>query len=222
MISCPKCKGLVFKTGLHMCAKANVDYENGQITVYPVDNEVDSSLIQCANPRCGEKFYVNDPQVIHILTHPLVKCVECGREFTEEELDENNVCAICRVKKVDAGFANFEGADPFTLMRALAQVRIENLELSRKSESVQKDLQRAEEIHQVEDTEEEQTKPKRKRCTKAEMEAARAAENTDEDTVEIDDDSTEESDIEISEDEAPDLPTEVTDMSKAMNPPVED
>lgn len=216
MISCPKCKGLVFKTGLHMCAKANVGYENDQIVVYPVDNEPNSSLIQCVN--CGEKFYVNDPQVIHALTHPLIKCTECGREFTEEELDENHVCAICRVKKVDEGFANLEGADPFTLMRALAQVRIENLELSRKNESVQKDLQRAEEIHQDEE-QNEQPKPKRKRRTKAEMEAARLAEENDEDTVEIDGDDTEQSDIEISEDTAPDLPDEVTDMSNAMNPP---
>ena len=214
MISCPKCKGLVFKTGLHMCAKANVSFDDGHFTVYPVDNEPDNSLMQCM--QCGEKFNVSDPKVIHRLTHPLVKCVECGKEFTEEELDENNVCAICRVKKVDPAFANLEGADPFTLMRALAQVRIENLELSRKNESVQKDLQRAEEIHQ-EEAEEEQPK-KRKRRTKAEIEAEKA----EEDTVEIVDDSTEESDIEISEDVAPEVSDEIADMSKAMNPPVED
>lgn len=219
MISCPKCKGMVFQTGLHMCKKANVDFENEHLTVYPVDNEVDNSLIQCMN--CGEKYFVNDPKVIHMLTHPLVKCVECGKEFTEEELDENNVCAICRLKKVDPGFANLEGADPFTLMRALAQVRIENLELSRRNESVQKNLQRAEEIHQEEEAGEEQPK-KRKRRTKAEMEAARAAEEQEDDTVEIDNEEANDSDIEISEDVAPELPDEVTDMSKAMNPPVED
>lgn len=218
MISCPKCKGMVFQTGLHMCKKANVDFENGHFAVYPVDNEADNSLIQCM--QCGEKYNVNDSSVVHRLTHPLVKCVECGKEFTEEELDGNNVCTICRLKKVDPGFASFEGADPFTLMRALAQVRIENLELSRKNESIQKDLQRAEEIHQEEEVEEEQPK-KRKRRTKAEMEAARMEENT-EDTVEIIDESTEESDIEISEDEAPEVSDEIADMSKAMNPPVED
>ena len=218
MISCPKCKGTEFKTGLDMCKRANVDLEDGHIKVYPIDNERNSSLIQCIG--CGESYQINDPKILHMLTHPLVKCVECGREFTEEELDENNICEICRLKKVDEAFANFENADSFTLMRALAHVRMENLELSNKNESVQKDLQRAEEIHEEEV--QEQPKPKRKRRTKAEMEAVRAEEASQEETVEIDGESKEESDIEISEDIAPDLPEEVTDMSKAMNPPVED
>lgn len=213
MINCPKCGSNIFQTGLHMCKRANVDFVNGVLTVQPFENEVDNSLIQCT--QCGEKFNVNDENVVHMLTHPLVKCTKCGKEFTEEELDENHVCAICRVKEMDAGFSQLENADPFTLMRMLAQVRIDNLNLTKTNEQIQKRLERAEEIEKEEEQQEEAPKKKRGGRKKKTEEPEQ---QTEEDTIDIDgEDTAEESDIEISEDVAPDLPAEVTAMSDAMN-----
>lgn len=212
MINCPKCGSNVFQTGLHMCKKANVDFVNGVFTIQPFENEVDNSLIQCT--QCGEKFNVNDENVIHMLTHPLIKCTKCGKEFTEEELDENHVCAICRVKEMDAGFSQLENADPFTLMRMLAQVRIDNLNLTKTNEQIQKRLEKAEGIEQENNEQPEET-PKKKRGGRKKK--------TEEDTINIDgEDAQEDSDIEISEDVAPDLPEEVTAMSDEMNAETEE
>lgn len=218
MINCPKCGSNVFQTGLHMCKKANVDFVNGVLTVQPFENEVDNSLIQCT--QCGEKFNVNDENVIHMLTHPLIKCTKCGKEFTEEELDENHVCAICRVKEMDAGFSQLENADPFTLMRMLAQVRIDNLNLTKTNEQIQKRLERAEEIEQ-ENNEQPEEAPKKKRGGRKKK--TEEPVQTEEDTINIDgEDAQGDSDIEISEDVAPDLPAEVTAMSDEMNAETEE
>jgi DNA-directed RNA polymerase subunit RPC12/RpoP len=196
-----------------MCKKANVDFVDGVLTVQPFENEVDNSLIQCT--QCGEKFNVNDENVIHMLTHPLVKCTKCGKEFTEEELDENHVCAICRVKEMDAGFSQLENADPFTLMRMLAQVRIDNLNLTKTNEQIQKRLERAEETEQENSNQPEEA-PKKKRGGRKKK--ATEPVQTEEDVINIDEKNVQgDSDIEISEDVAPDLPTEVTAMSDEMN-----
>ena len=213
MINCPKCGSNTFQTGLHMCKKANVDFVDGVLTIQPFENEVDNSLIQCT--QCGEKFNVNDENVIHMLTHPLVKCTKCGKEFTEEELDENHVCAICRVEEMDAGFSQLENADPFTLMRMLAQVRIDNLNLTKTNEQIQKRLERAEEIEQENSNQPEEA-PKKKRGGRKKKVAEPV--QTEEDVINVDEKNVQgDSDIEISEDVAPDLPTEVTAMSDEMN-----
>lgn len=213
MINCPKCGSNVFQTGLHMCKKANVDFVDGVLTIQPFENEVDNSLIQCT--QCGEKFNVNDESVIHMLTHPLVKCAKCGKEFTEEELDENHVCAICRVEEMDAGFSQLENADPFTLMRMLAQVRIDNLNLTKTNEQIQKRLERAEEIEQ-ENSKQPEEAPKKKRGGRKKKVTEPV--QTEEDVINVDEKNVQgDSDIEISEDVAPDLPTEVTAMSDEMN-----
>jgi DNA-directed RNA polymerase subunit RPC12/RpoP len=196
-----------------MCKKANVDFVNGALTIQPFENEVDNSLIQCT--QCGEKFNVNDENVIHMLTHPLVKCTKCGKEFTEEELDENHVCAICRVEEMDAGFSQLENADSFTLMRMLAQVRIDNLNLTKTNEQIQKRLERAEEIEQENNNQPEEA-PKKKRGGRKKKTAEPV--QTEEDVINVDEKNAQgDSDIEISEDVAPDLPTEVTAMSDEMN-----
>lgn len=214
IIVCPSCKSSLFKTGLKMCAQANVEYENDNIKIIPTEGQAKNSLIECNN--CGKQYDLENEQVLHTLTHPLIACTKCGREFLEEELDDNHECAICRVKELDPAFSNIENADPFTLIRMLAQTRIDNLNLSKKNEQIQKRLDRAEEL------EEQEEKPKkRKRRTKAEIEQDNKKE-TEIEEIDIDEQQSESSeDIEISEDIAPDLPDSVSEMSNAMNMPEE-
>lgn len=211
MISCLKCKGTIFQTGIDMCKQSNIDFVDGVLKVEPVNGEVKKSIIRCCN--CNEQYDIEDEQVVYRLMHPLVQCVKCGKEFMESELDENHVCAICRVKEMDSTFAQLENADPFTLMRMLAQVRIDNLNLTKTNEQIQKRLERAEELEaeQTETQPEEQPKKKRGGRKKAEK-----VEEPTEDTIDLDAEEQQDSDIEISEDTAPDLPEAVTVMSNEM------
>jgi hypothetical protein len=215
MISCPKCKGTVFQTGFDMCKQASVEFVNGSFAVTQLDGAVKQSIMRCCN--CNEQYDLTNEQTIHMLTHPLVQCTKCGKEFTEEELDENHVCAICRVKEMDQGFSQLENADPFTLMRMLAQVRIDNLNLTKTNEQIQKRLERAEELENAENVKEEQPKKKRGGRKKTEK-----TEEQTEETIDLDAEDQNDSDIEISEDTAPDLPEEVTAMSDEMNKGVEE
>jgi len=215
MIKCIKCGHDVFKTGFQMCGGANVEFSEDRFNIHPIDNYPMQSVIQCL--KCKAQYNLEDKKIVYQLTHPLMKCTKCGKDFTSDELDENHVCAICRVKEMDPSFEKLESADPFTLIRLLAQVRIDNLNLT-KNNAVNND-------NVSEDNEVEEPPKKRKRRTKKEMEEAA---NTDEsdadngDVIDADSNDNTESDIEISEDVAPELPEEVVAMSEAMNTATEE
>jgi hypothetical protein len=105
-------------------------------------------------------------------------------------------------------------------MRMLAQVRIDNLNLTKTNEQIQKRLERAEEIEQENNEQPEET-PKKKRGGRKKK--TEEPVQTEEDTINIDgEDAQGDSDIEISEDVAPDLPEEVTAMSNEMNAETEE
>lgn len=211
MISCPKCHGTIFQTGFDLCNKATVEFKDGRFTITPIDNEERKSLLRCH--QCGEQYNLEDEQIMHMITHPLIKCAKCGKEYTEQELDENHICAICRVEEMDAGFANLEQADTTTLLRMLAQVRIDNLNLTKTNEQIQKRLDRAEEIEKEEAQPEEQPKKKRGRKKKTED----VTQETDVIDLDADESNSDDSDIEIDENVAPDLPASVTEMSNEIN-----
>ena len=213
-IKCLKCGCEVFQTGINMCKTANVDFEDEQMKFVAIDNAQLQSMLRCS--QCKTQYNIDDPTVKHSLTHPLIKCEKCGKEFTEGELDENHVCAICRVKEMDSSFANLETADPFTLMRMLAQVRIDNLNLTKTNEQIQKRLEKAEDIEIASEKEAVEEKPKRKPRKKKTKDTE--IESTETETIDLDaEESNNDSDIEISEDIAPEIPTEVTAMSNEMN-----
>lgn len=217
MISCPKCKGVVFQTGLEMCKQSNIEFVDGKFKINPVDGQIKKSIVRCCN--CNEEYDVDNEQTVYKLTHPLVQCTKCGKEFTEEELDENHVCAICRVKEMDAGFSQLENADPYTLIRMLAQVRIDNLNLTKTNEQIQKRLERAEELENKEvtadDTSTEEA-PKKKRGG-GRKKVEKVDDQPAEDTIDLDVEDNKDSDIEISEDVAPDLSAEITAMADEIN-----
>ena len=117
---------------------------------------------------------------------------------------------------MDSSFANLETADPFTLMRMLAQVRIDNLNLTKTNEQIQKRLEKAEDIEIASEKEAVEEKPKRKPRKKKTKDTE--IESTETETIDLDaEESNNDSDIEISEDIAPEIPTEVTAMSNEMN-----
>ena len=227
MIKCLKCNGIHFKTGKDVCANATVDFdENHNIVITPENNETIRSAIVCLD--CKSVYDLNDESVVNLLMHPLVECSVCGKKVTPQELDENRVCTICRVEKMDPNFAKLENADPDVLIRMLAQVRIDNLNLTKANEKIQQEIERAEEIkketsepekeeQENQESTEETPKPKRRgRPPKQKEEQVQEEEASE--TIDIDDDNSDnESDIEISEDTAPEIPDEVSDMSAEIN-----
>ena len=226
MFVCPKCGSVKFYTGT-VCRSATVVAENGEIKFIPDDGFVEETKMVCLN--CKQDYNVNDEQVRHMILHPLKKCVKCGNEFSEEEVDENGVCAICRMKEANPGFANLENADHMTLMRALALAQIENLNLKKQNEKIEQSIARAEEIktdveaqqsanESTEESEENTTNaPKRRGRPRKGVVVSEEVETIDLDAEDKDNDV----EIQVSEDVAPDLPTEVTDFANAMNAPEE-
>lgn len=214
MISCPKCHGTVFQTGFDLCNKATIEFKDDRFTIAPVDNEEKKSLLRCH--QCGEQYNLEDEHTMYMLTHPLIKCIKCGKEYTEQELDENHVCAICRVEEMDAGFANLEHADTTTLLRMLAQVRIDNLNLTKTNEQIQKRLDRAEEIEKEDAQPEEQPKKKRGGRKKKTEDVAQEQE-TDVIDLDANESNNNDSDIEIDDNTAPELPASVTEMSNEIS-----
>lgn len=223
MIKCLKCNGIHFKTGKDVCANATVDFDkNHNIVITPESNETIKSAIVCLD--CKSVYDLNDESVVNLLMHPLVECSVCGKKVTPQELDENGVCTICRVEKMDPNFAKLENADPDILIRMLAQVRIDNLNLTKANEKIQQEMERAEEIkkeaNELEKEEEQaiETPKTKKRGRPPKHKEEPVQEEEKSETIDIDEDNSDnESDIEISEDIAPEIPDEVSDMSAEIN-----
>ena len=214
IIVCPNCNKTHFRTGKSMCAEATVDFENGEFIVNPLTKE--QFTISCLS--CNEKYDLTNEETVKLLTNPIYKCSECGNDFPINDLDENQICPICRLKKIDESFANLENASSLDIMKALAKARIDNMNLSQKNQKIEEELETANKI--LNDIkEEEQPKQKRHRRTKAEIEAERLAEqanNTDDNSIDADAEVNTTSDIQISDDVAPDLPPEIEEMSNAL------
>lgn len=213
MIKCPNCKNSIFKIGI-IHSESTVNYVDNDFTFEPTENSMNSKIIECTN--CQTRYDLSDKEIANRLINPTETCSKCGKEFTSQELDENKVCTICRMKELDPSFANFENADPFTMIRMLAMLKMENINISKENEKISKELERAKEI------EEEEKKPKkrgRKKKDESDIETEAVNVNNTE-VIDVDNIDNNESDIEITDD-APDIPGDVVDMSQAMNPPEE-
>lgn len=216
---CPKCGNTHF---MLMSQLSNVTVEYNESTQsFEFNNEQDcKSGHQLVCNQCKTPFQLWVPDVAQQFIHQLIPCKKCGNRFTPQELDENGVCTICRLKEQDPEFANMENADPATLFRMLALAKLENNKLSSANQKLVKDLENAKEVEQK--IEEINSKPTKQRKPRKKKEEETGINEGEEETINIDDDNVTESDIEISDDVAPDLPDSVNDISEAMNPPEEE
>ena len=203
---CLNCGNDVFRTATSF-SQANMDFVDGKFIFKPL-NETIKEDYACQCTQCGNRYNLNDENIINQFKSQGVKCTKCGKQFTEEELDENGVCLICRLKEQDPEFANLENADVFTIFRALAKVKMNNLELNNKLSS---ELEKAEKVEQKieEQISNKEEKPKKRGRKKAK----------EDDVVYVDDDqsnSEQNNEIEISEDVAPEFTDEVVEISEEM------
>ena len=223
---CPKCGGTLFSHSKAIrMTSVTVDVKDGKFifTETEDNNTVENEVVDCLG--CKARFNLRDEEQINMFVHQDKPCVKCGRKFSEEELDEECTCVICRLKEKDPSFENIENAMDFNAVRMIAMLKMDNMKLSTVNEKLEKDLEKAKEVNAK--IEEKTAKPKRTGRKKANKNDS-VEENTDNsdanksevEEVDIDNaDNTENSDIEISQDIAPELPKEVIDMSNAMNPP---
>ncbi len=198
MVKCLKCGCEEFMVALDMCSKANFDFdENGVIAITPLDNRIVESKARCAN--CQEYYDLKDEDTIDSLMNPPVECAKCGNKFKKDELNKDGLCPICAVEEFESDFlASVQDADQTTLIKLLAQAKIDNIGLTKSNEKIQKKLEKAEKLK----AKEKEKASKKKKETEV---------------VDIDDNNDNSSDIEISDDKAPTLPDEITEMIGEIN-----
>jgi hypothetical protein len=155
---------------------------------------------------------VHNPEQKQKLINPEKKCKECGRSFRESDLDENGVCDVFRLIKIDPGFADIANQGDFTMVRMIAKLSLENHKLSDQNVKLQEQLKKAEDIKKkISKAETEEEKPKRGRSKKKEEKAVA-------DVIDVDSEGENvQNDIEISEDIAPELPHIVSEISNEIS-----
>ena len=212
-INCPKCKGSLFTFGI-IDSSSYLFYDGNEFSTQQAEGNSHMVQLRCCN--CNESYNMADPTHKNILINQKKPCSECGREFNESDLDENGICDICRLKKIDPSFADIENQGDFTMVRMIAKLSLDNHRLSDQNLKLQEELKKAEEVKEKisnVETEQEEKPKKRGRSKKKEI----VEDVQDDNTIDIDAEETVDSDIEISEDSAPEIPNDISEMSKEIS-----
>ena len=217
-ISCPNCKGNLFVFGI-IDNNAYLFHDGEKFSTQNSENNVHMIQLQCRN--CQHSFNLEDPADINALINQKKTCSECGREFNESDLDENGICDICRLKKIDPSFADIENQGDFTMVRLIAKLSLDNHRLSDQNIKLQEELKKAEEVKEkISNAEAKQEEKPKKRGRSKKKESVEEVQN--ENTIDIDAEETVDSDIEITEDTAPEIPDNISEMSKEISETAEE
>ena len=209
---CLKCGWDMFKSAI-IIQPSHIEYKDGKFDFTPSDASV-NVMRQCQCLKCMTVYDLNDEATVNAFVHQGVKCTQCGKTFSEEELDSNGVCPICKLKSQDPEFADLENADVFTIYKALAKAKINNLELNSK---LQNDLSKADTVKEkIDEQLADNNKPSKKRGR------PKKEETVTEEVVNIDEDNSSDDEIQIDSDIAPELPQEVVDISEEIQSSVEE
>ena len=227
---CPKCGEKKFSTGY--------SFQNSIVTIGFTGNEFvftpepgnetkERKICTCLN--CNTKFDLTDEATKQSFIHQFKECKKCGNKVSEEEVDENGVCIVCRLKEADPSFANIESiTTDFNMIRMMASLRMDNLKLSKDNEKLRKEIELSktvqEKIDNASETSEEQQveEPKKRGRRKKPVEGEIIQEEQSDNIVDIDKQSeSTDNDIQIDENVAPEMPQELVDLQNAMNPPEE-
>ena len=196
---CPECGAEVFSVqeGLFYNSVHMTKNDEGNDLVI-VESEKESNgvpfkHIGCLS--CKKTFNLADKNVLNTLIYSKVNCSKCGTEHYENELDENGVCLICKMKENHPEFQNIENMSQGEMVSLMAKIMIENDNFKANKETKSDDSTAP-------------VKPKRKRRTKAEIEADKKAEEEAKAAAEEIEEETEEIEEKVSEPESVDLDEE--------------
>jgi hypothetical protein len=231
---CPKCGGKNFSTGYSFQNSiATIDFTGDEFVFTPESGNETKERKICTCLNCGAHFDLTDEATRQSFIHQLKECKTCGNKVPEEELDENGVCIVCRLKEADPSFANIESiTTDFNMIRMMASLRMDNLKLSRDNEKLKKEIELSKVVQEkidnasteaTEKSEEQVTEePKKRGRKKKPVEGEIVREEQQNNVVDVDQQSIPvDNDIQIDENVAPEMPQEVVDLQNAMNPPEE-
>lgn len=234
---CPNCHSESFIVGCSVQDfNVNIDFEDGEVKVIntPQSERKVQKLVMCAS--CHTRFDLGNPDDYNKLAHQKVKCAKCGQEYEENEVDENNVCIVCQMKEKHEQLQYLEKMSEFDLIKLIAMLQSDNDRLSQEArlnkildsaisanekieaaESSVPDAIPEEDPNQMSLFNENEEEPKKKRRGRKKKADTENVNQVEPDNVDIDSSNEENSDIEINDMSAPELPSEIKNMSEELN-----
>lgn len=127
---CPNCGATVFNI-IHQknISHTGIDVDENKefIFVDLDDTEVQEGYqIQCQS--CGSVYDLLNPEQADLFKYPKVTCTSCGKEYREDEVNEDGLCILCQVK---ATHPELENLSEGQMLIAMAKLMSEKETLSK-------------------------------------------------------------------------------------------
>lgn len=132
---CPKCGGIIFnKAYAVQISNIQLSIDNpDELTEVSDSNTVKTERVhslECTN--CKTVYNLLNKDEYDSLIHTKVKCIRCGNEYKEDEVDENGLCIVCQMKEKHKELEHLNELSDFDLIRLIATLQNDNDRLSSK------------------------------------------------------------------------------------------